>query len=124
MAFTIVFLFALCFPFVNALAYDAAKVTGHGHNQILDAKGWTPAPTTAPRVPHELLKRQSRTSLRGLGSTVLLADSNTCGFYEDGCKLLVLYIQSCFKPNYVQAIVLRAETGFGWYYCYSIMKCG
>ena len=58
--------------------------TSSGMNRILRigfGQGWTPAPTTAPKSPHELLRRGLfELEGREVGTTILTGADQTCGY--------------------------------------------
>lgn len=77
MVFNVLFLAALCTEVVSGLAFEAARATQHAKEL---ESGWTPAPTSAPRIPHELLKRQSSAASSFFASTFLQGSDGTCGY--------------------------------------------
>jgi len=64
--------------FANGLAHNPPRSTAG--NQGF-GQGWTPAPTTAPKSPHELLRRGLfELEGRELGTTILTGADQTCGY--------------------------------------------
>jgi len=71
---------AFCIEVVNGLAYEAPRATQYASEH---ESGWTPAPTNAPPIPFELLRRQagSGSSVDDIfDSTILRGSDETCGY--------------------------------------------
>ena len=78
MVSNLLYVAAICVEVVNGLAYEAPRATQYASEH---ESGWTPAPTNAPPIPFELLKRQSGSSIDNIfDSTILRGSDETCGY--------------------------------------------
>jgi hypothetical protein len=94
-ALVLVLVLAAFLSLSDGLAYNAPRATQLAEGQELSGHGWTPAPTSAPKYPHEALRRGlSNLNRRKLGSTVLVAEDETCG-YLSGSAGKINFIRSC-----------------------------
>lgn len=78
MALTSLLVVVCVASFANGLAHNPPRSTAG--NQGF-GQGWTPAPTTAPKSPHELLRRGLfELEGREVGTTILTGADQTCGY--------------------------------------------
>ena len=76
MARSLVFVLAIGSSVVNGLAFDAPQAT----QDVQDwGNGWSPAPTSVPNGPAELVKRNLLEG-RQFASTILVGADQTCGY--------------------------------------------
>lgn len=61
---------------VQALAFNAPRATSVAEGKFLES-GFSPRPTGAPRIPHELLRRQA-----GAVQSVFVAPDFACGYFS------------------------------------------
>lgn len=81
------------------MAYEAPRATAYAAE---NGRGWTPVPTSKPRIPAELLKRgllaqRQQTEEEDLfASTILVAEDQTCGYLSGAAGKSKSFRVSCF----------------------------
>jgi hypothetical protein len=93
----------------NGLAFEAPTATAFQQGWQFNGLGWTPAPTSPPEAPHQILKRGLLEG-RQLASTVLVGADQTCGYLSGRAGKNLLHC--LFKSKRTNALVVLHVLSF------------